>query len=645
VLSADPFADAANGDYTLTNAVVMSLGAGASKWNPATVPATSGDFIKVTTADEFQAALDAGKTDILLAAGDYDLSAADITLSAGMHLKGEPGTNVTVSQFVLAEGELGNLYIEDINFTASANNFISVGAASVVNSLAVTNCVITGTGKSIFYGNADESKFTTLLFSNNIITGLGGGQGTFDIRKGSYTAVTIANNTIVGGRDFIRADAGKVTGMVKIVNNVFDGVTLNNGNGVLYVRSTPESYVVKNNLFLNENGENNLLSKASGITVPTQMVSNFFYHCTAEKWWTGLINQEVALANGGVILANNPVKDAANGDYTLVDALALASNVGPARWNPNAGVVSSDITVSSVAELVNALDAGKEGITLKAGTYDLREASEGGVLTLIAPVSLEGNGPVEIIGGFKLGVGTTTFVAKGIRFNGAEKALGNTFEIAEATVLGKIQIEDCEIFNYNKSIFYGNGTDSDVALFDFQKNLVHGFGTGQGMIDVRKGIYGVVNISKNSFYDGGRDFVRIDKSIASSIAITNNTFAACSVDAGNGLLWIRSLADDPSKYIVVKNLFLNIGGNSLLAKSGATVPVMSGNWFFNVAEGFFGGAIDEATATGNGGGILAEDPCAGSAEFNLKLVNADLKAYGVGDPRWNPLSPYYYSQE
>ena len=645
VLTVNPVKDAANNDFTVVNGVVMSAGVGAPKWNPGYAPATSGEFFTVTNADEFTAAVEAGKTSILFAAGEYDLSAADITLGANMHLKGEAGAHITVSQFVLAEGELGDVVVENLAITAGANNLITVSAASVVNRLVVRNCVVDSVAKSILYGNADGSSFQTVVFSGNVFTGLGGGQGTFDIRKGAYTALTIDNNTVVGGRDFIRADAGKVTGSINIVNNTFDGVTLNNGNGVLYVRSTPESYVVKNNLFLNENGENNLLSK-SGATVPSVMSNNYFYNCVAEKFWTGPITQEIATGNGGVILASDPVKDSANHDYTLVDALCLASNVGAARWNPNAGKVSSDITVTNVEELLTAIDAGKAGITLKAGSYDLRtEANASGIVTLIAPVSLEGKGAVEIIGAFKFGIGTTSFAATNIKFNGAEKALGNAFEIAEATEMEKIQIVNCEIVAYNKSLFYGNGTDSKIGLFDFQKNLVHGFGTGQGMIDIRKGAYTVINVSKSSFYDGGRDFIRCDKDIAGSIAIVNNTFAACSVDAGNGLLWVRSCADAPEKYNVKNNLFLNIGGNSLLAKTGATVPTMSGNWFFNVADGFFGGAISQEVATGNGGGVLTEDPCAGSAEFNLKLTNADLRAADIGDPRWNSASPNYIKKK
>ena len=644
VLSADPFKNAAEGDYTLTNAVVMSLGAGASMWNPS-VPATDRETdITVTSVEEFVAAVDAGKTSIAFADGEYDLTATPITLNADMQLRAEGyRSTLKISQINIAEGDLGNLVIERLNIIGDgSNNFINVANASVVQNLTVRNCTISNIGKSVFYGNAEGSSFNAVVFQNVQMTQLGGGQGTIDIRKGAYGVVTVEGCTVTGGRDFIRADAGKVTGAVKIVNNTFDGVTLNNGNGVLYVRSTPETYVLKNNLFLNENGENNLLSKASGVTVPDQVAGNFFYNCTSEKWWTGLINQEVALANGGVILANDPVKDAANGDYTLVDGLCLASNVGAYEWNPNAGLVLMDVTVSSVPELVNALDAGKTGIELKAGTYDLREASEGGVLTLINSAHLVGKGRVEIIGGFKLGIGTFAFSATGIIFNGAEKTMGNALEIAEATELDRLTIQSCEFMDYNKSLFYGNGADSKVSLFSFENNLVHGFGTGQGMLDIRKGVYGTVDISKNSFYDGGRDFVRIDKEIAGSIAIVNNTFAACSIDAGNGLLWIRSLADDPSKYVVAKNLFLNLTGEkTILAKSGATVPTMNDNWFFNVAEGFFGGAISQEVATGNNGGVLTEDPCAGSAEFNLKLVNADLKKADVGDPRWNSSSPSY----
>ena len=648
VITVNPVKDAAAYDFTLVNGVAISAGVGAPKWNPSTLPASTGTSLTVTSAEEFQAAIDAGKSDIKFAAGAYDLSASQLTLTPNMHLSAEGKAEVKVSQLNIPEGELGNILIEDIAFEGDgSNNFINVAGAAVVHNLTVRNCRIEKIGKSVFYANTDNASFDAISFVNVIASGLSGGQGTIDIRKGAFGVVTVEDCTIIGGRDFIRADAGRVTGSVNILNNTFDGVTLNNGNGVLYVRSTPESYVLKNNLFLNENGGNNLLSKASGITVPTTVSSNFFYNCTSEKFWTGLINQEVALANGGVILTNNPVKDAANGDYTLVDALCLASNVGASIWNTNAGRVLSDITVSNAAELGTAIDAGKIGITLKSGTYDLRELVESGVVNLIAPISLQGNGAVEIIGGFKLGVGVTSFTAIGIKFNGLEKAMGNTIEIAEATQLEKVQIMGCDIVGYNKSLFYGNGADSNVAFFDFSKNLVHGFGTGQGMIDIRKGVYDVVNISENSFYDGGRDFARIDKDIAGSIAITNNTFAGCSLDAGNGLLWIRSLAADPSKYVVRKNLFLNMkgaSGKTVLAKTGATVPTLSENWFFNLDEGFFAGAINQEAATA-AGGVLEADPCAGSAEFNLKLTNEELKKADIGDPRWNSASPRYIKKK
>ena len=643
ILSVNPVKDVTANDFTLVNGVVISAGVGAPKWNPSVVPTPSGASMTVASADEFQAAVDAGKTDITFAAGAYDLSAANITLTAGMHLSGEPGAEITVNQFDLAEGELGNILIENLKINGSANNLISVAAASVVNNLTLRNCEINGVGKSILYGNAEGSAFAAVVISNNVMTGLGGGQGTIDIRKGVVSALTIDNNTVVGGRDFIRADKGTVTAAVNIVNNTFDGVTLNNGNGVLYVRATPDSYVLKNNLFLNENGDNNLLSKATGITVPTAVSGNFFYGCTAEKFWTGLINQEVALANGGVILPADPVKDAANGDYTLVDALCLASNVGAARWNPNAGRVSSEMTVASVTELTTAIDAGKAAITLKAGVYDLREVVEGGVVSLIAPLALTGQGTVEVIGGFKFGAGTTSFVAENIKFSGAEKVMGNAFEIAEAVEMSRIRITGCDIYGYNKSLFYGNGTDSQIAVFDFQKNLVHGFGTGQGMIDIRKGVYTAINVSKNTFFDGGRDFIRCDKGIAGSIAITNNTFAACSIDAGNGLLWVRSCAGEgeQAKYNVTKNLFLNLTGEkTILAKSGATVPTMNGNYFFNVGPAFFTGAIAQEAAV-TGGAVLEADPCAGSAEFNFKLTDAELRAADIGDPRWNSASPNY----
>ena len=88
---------------------------------------------------------------------------------------------------------------------------------------------------------------------------------------------------------------------------------------------------MNNNLFLNENGENNLLCKSSGVTVPTAMGNNWFYNCTAAKFWTGLITQEIGTAGGGILDAD-PVKDAAAADYTITNSDLAAAGVGPACW-------------------------------------------------------------------------------------------------------------------------------------------------------------------------------------------------------------------------------------------------------------------------------------------------------------------------
>ena len=85
----------------------------------------------------------------------------------------------------------------------------------------MTNLNVDGVAKSLLYGNADGSSISAVVFNNVMATNLGGGQGTIDIRKGTYEVVTIQNSTIVGGRDFIRADADRVTGAINIVNNTF----------------------------------------------------------------------------------------------------------------------------------------------------------------------------------------------------------------------------------------------------------------------------------------------------------------------------------------------------------------------------------------------------------------------------------------
>jgi hypothetical protein len=291
-----------------------------------------------------------------------------------------------IKQIDLA-GEVGNLLIENLAFEGNgSDNFINVKEAVNARQIIVRNCSVNNIKKSLFYQAKEmSSTVSSLVFRNVYAKGFGDGQGTFDIRGGLYNNISVEHCTIAGGRDFIRADAGFVTGGINIDNNVFDGVNNGkNGNGILYVRSEGLSYSVKRNLFLNMTASSNTFLVKAGAQIP-ELVGNFYYNVN-DGFKAGAFaatDTEEAKVIPGVFLpeTNNPVRDAANGDYTLVDALCLSSNVGPACWNPNAGRVTTEWTVSNLEDLITALDAGKTSISLNAGTYDFTAAPSDATVT------------------------------------------------------------------------------------------------------------------------------------------------------------------------------------------------------------------------------------------------------------------------
>lgn len=644
VLSTDPVKSSATGDYTLVNGLAMSNRVGDPRWNPSHDMGSSECFTVKDTA-EFSAAISAGKTDITFEAGEYVFE-KKIGVVKNLRLTGNG--EVKVKGYVAIEGDdLGKLVFDNIHFVCDGTNgnAFNVVAASTATSVTVKNCIFDGYTKSVWYDNAALNTQSFLL-SNNRVVNHGTGQGVIDIRKGSYTSATIEQCTITGGRDLIRADAGTITGAFTFRNNTVDGSNIGvNSNGIMYVRATPSDYIFNNNLFINEvaEGKNVILAKATGVSIPTSASTNFFWNIDQANFFSGIFNKEAAAA---VELSSNPVKDAANGDYTLVDALAMSCNVGARRWNPKGGIVTTDFTVNNTEELLNAIAVGKTGITLNSAVYDLtavegNESVSTGVLTINAPLTLKGvsrNGvKPQIVGAVKLGEGVSSFVAQNVVFNGKEKTLGNTIEVAGAITASKIQLRGCELDSYSKSAYYHPNTfDCEIALLSISGCTVRNFGTGQGMFDMRKGNYGSILVENSTICNGGRDFIRADAGTnAKSIAIRSNTFASTGIGAGNGLLWVRAAADS---YIVADNLFINEVGegvSTLLAKAGATKATMQNNHFFNCdATNFWSGTYSQEEGIANGGSILEADPCADASTGDYTLTNAALKAAGVGAAMW-----------
>ncbi len=698
VLPADPFRDAANGDYTLVNAVAMNSNVGDPRWNPMRGSNPTSE-ITVENVNDLLTAISAGKKTITLKAGTYDFTSLTdvegvsngvLTVSASLNLVGEDGA-ILVGGFKLSGPDVKTLSLRGLVLSGakSVGNMLEIGSKDVnMTSVVLKDNMISDYGNRLFYMSQEGAVVASYDMSGNYVENMGTSGDFFDVRKGAVTAIKFMNNTFANGiRTFMRVDAAVETGSIKVQNNTFYNlgfVDSKDNNGIFHVRSktiAPEAIVVNKNLFASmhraaeapsqANGYPKLVSTNAASHVPS-FSANYYYDIVAEGdycWWTkDKVTAEQGLAGYGVVLTENPFKDAANGDFTLVNALAISERIGDQSWNPNQGVRPDDwFAVTNLDELIQAINAGKTNVELAAGTYDLTaNADLAGKMTLENTLNLKGKmkdgKKPEFIGAFKLAGVDAAFSAVNICFSGND-TLDNFIDVQADASLTSVKLTACDVHNYLNRFFYMSKETSKVSNLAFTGLMVTNMGTSGDFIDVRKGEVNVLSVKNSTFANGIRTFVRMDAAVVcGALTVQNNTFYnLCSVDSkdNNGIFHARSTSLSETNYIVKNNVFAVMhrtesaptqsnGYPKLISTNKASIiPTFIGNlyydlettdaaynwWTIGAHEGL---SVTDFMETGiaNGGQVLTESPFTfenpgESAKFYLK-VDYD----GIGDPRW-----------
>ena len=639
---------------------------------------TGGETI-VSSLEDLVNSIGAGKQNIKLAYSDTPYEFGTLALTTPLRLTGEEkgGKYPTVRGNFSIGGELGALVLRDLNLdgTGAAGSIIVEDKASdnvVADTVAMYNCVIRNHNKALYDNSGKKNaNVNYVIFDNIQVYDTSNGSDFIDMRAGTYNNVLITNSTFANSaRTFFRTDATSTIGSILVKNNTMYRIATNStskdNNGLFHVRSAGiGKYEISNNLFYsikitgtpgNAAGYPKFISKNASAVRPTLIANNYFYNIHEEdpyNWWTVNCSREEGIANGGVVLGEEPCKAPDGYDFTLTNIVAQNSNIGDPRWNPLAGrIPTSEITVSTVEDMLTAISAGKTTITLNAGTYDFTALAEvpevsGGVLTVSTSLNLIGKAGATVYGGFKfMGDAVRNFSASGISFIGTSAAakIGNMLEVGDAYVdMAKVSLKNCNISSYGNRLFYMSQDKAKLQSLEIASSDVHDMGTSGDFIDVRKGGLSALNVTGNVFANGIRTFLRMDAAVVcETIVLRNNTFYNTgSVDSkdNNGILHVRA-AVATEKFIVANNIFAamhraketpsNAKGYPRLKENGD--PTLSANLYYDIdteSPYSWWNKIDEAAGIANGGAVLAETPFAGDPAGGNFAVRSDYSAFGA----------------
>lgn len=363
------------------------------------------------------------------------------------------------------------------------------------------------------------------------------------------------------------------------------------------------------------------------------------------RWPAGLAVTEIVLNPGNIVHTVTAAEVAAG--IVTIDGLT-----GETQYTAkvmNGSKVRATVTFTTLVDIGNATAVYPEDdfFTL------LAEAEDGDAFALFPGIygdmskfTVSKNVEIKavypynkpILKGYFSVTGNSSLLLQAIVLDGSGLSDGNqaiVFENAGASY-GNITIENCEIRNHVKGVFYLN-VASSVESITFNNSLIANVEcVGGDLFDSRTGAIKTFTLSNNTIYNSAleRDMVRIDNAssnfpgIAPKIIIDHNTFYNVCNGASRRLLYIRFAGN---QITFTNNIVANVGG-IFTNQSSTGVPTFGNNNYYLSPQFLPGGSTSSLFFDTNGAQFNPEFTNPG--EGNFTVGNIDVISKEMGDPRW-----------
>lgn len=289
-----------------------------------------------------------------------------------------------------------SIHLEDLALDGGKVLGATVTTGGSLTAAEFINCEYYDFTKGIYSG-ADLCNVETLLFENiyaHDINATGTVGGDFiDIRGGNYGSITIKNSTFYAcARTFLRfSDKVMTVDDINVENCTFNQVTAttgaSNNSGIFHIRHLSSgalqatitgTFKMTKCVFLNEfndaetenapwvrltrsSTENYAPTCAGNIfynvghafpsMVSDDCHSSFFYNLKALNMDGETMTEKLALAEGGMILADDPCTNSIAGKMYLKNGVIAANKAGDPRWwNASAPVIVRPTELETVTE-------------------------------------------------------------------------------------------------------------------------------------------------------------------------------------------------------------------------------------------------------------------------------------------------------